>query len=234
MIDDFEKQIMIHQPLVISIAARIHKTLPKFIAYEDVLAYGQMGLTQAANTYESKPGAQFSTFAYYRITGAIYDGIARMNWSTRAQYRHFKSLQMASEVVAEVAERSGCDGFESNADWFVDSVQNLSVVYLFSAATNESPIENQLVGDACDPADIAAGNELGELLLSAIEKLPTVERELICKTYYEGMSLAEASESLGRSRSWGSRTHLKILKTLGQQLGAESTATCRDSRDVDS
>ena len=218
MIDTFESRIEKHQPLVISIASQIHKRLPRFITYEDVLACGQVGLTQASRTYQPQPGTQFSTYAYYRIKGAIYDGLARMNWTTRAEYRKYKAMKMASAATESNSNSSESSDPEKNAEWFSGTVEDLAVVYVFSVADQDNPIENQLVSTDADPEEAASTKELCEKVREAVSTLPDDEQQLIQMTYFEGLSLAEAAAKLDRSRSWGSRTHAKILKTLGGQL----------------
>lgn len=218
MIESVASLIEKHQAMVISIANRIHKRLPPFIPFEDVLSCGQVGLAQAAQTYQPQPGAQFSTYAYYRITGGIYDGLSRMNWSTRSEYRRYKAMQMANAVVESNSEESPESEGEGNAKWFANTVENLSVVYLFSASDPENPIENQLVAAEQAPDQIAENNELSGKLHGALANLPEEERQLIQLSYFEGLSLAEAASRMNKSRSWGSRTHAKILKTLGGEL----------------
>ncbi len=218
MIETFESRIENHQAMVISIASRIHKRLPRFIPYDDVLSCGQIGLAQAARTYVPQPNAQFSTYAYYRIRGAIFDGLSRMNWSTRSEYRRYKAMQMANSVVETNSSNDDCSDPEKNANWFANTVENLSVVYLFSAADTDNPIENQLVGNDDDPGEQAETKELSGLLAAALKTLPREEQRLIQLSYFEGLSLAEAAKKLNKSRSWGSRTHAKILKTLGGQI----------------
>ena len=69
-----------------SLASRIHHKLPPYVDLEDLVAYGQMGLAEAARDFDPARGTQFSTFAYYRIRGAIYDGLAKMSWFSRVEY----------------------------------------------------------------------------------------------------------------------------------------------------
>ena len=219
--DTFKERIEKHQPLVMSIAKQIHKRLPRFITFEDVMSYGQVGLTQASRTYQPQPGTKFSSYAYYRITGAIYDGIARMNWTSRAEYRRYKALREANSVAESNSDGADCDDPEKDARWFSNTVENLAVVYVFSSADDDNPIENQLAGNDDAPEDIAERNELCGILHHAIGELAEDEQQLVELTYFQGQSLAEAAKSLGRSRSWGSRTHAKILKTLGADLLGE-------------
>lgn len=223
MIESVESLIEQHQALVVSIATRIHKRLPPFIPFEDVISCGQVGLAQAAQTYQPQPGAKFSTYAYYRITGGIYDGLSRMNWSTRAEYRRYKAMQMANAVAESNSSKEESSGSEGNAKWFANTVENLSMVYLFSAGDEENPIENQLQAEGDTPDQQAETNELKRQLHVALADLPDEERQLIQLSYFEGMSLAEAAGKLNKSRSWGSRTHARILKELGKSLlGTES------------
>lgn len=216
--ETFESRIEAHQPLVISLAKQIHKRLPRFITYEDVESYGQVGLAQASRTYQPQPGTKFSSYAYYRIKGAIYDGIARMNWTTRAEYRKYKAMQMANSAVAENSDNSTESDPENDARWFANNVESLAMVYVFSSADSEDPFENQLLGNDVSPDEAAENNELCQKLRLAVEKLPDDEKQLVTLTYFQGQSLAEASSQLGKSRSWGSRTHARILKTLGSDL----------------
>ena len=216
--ETFESRIEDHQPLVVSLAQQIHKRLPRFITYDDVVSYGQVGLAQASRTYQPQPGTKFSSYAYYRIKGAIYDGIARMNWTTRAEYRKYKAMQMANAAVAANSDDSTEPSQESDARWFANNVESLAMVYVFSSADSENPFENQLLGDDVAPDEAAENNELSQKLHEAIKNLPDDEKQLVTLTYFEGQSLAEAASQLGKSRSWGSRTHARILKTLGSEL----------------
>ena len=72
-----------HQGLVRAIARGIHRSFPSYIDLDDLIGYGQLGLTQAARDFDPERGIQFSTFAYYRIRGAILDGANQMNWLKR-------------------------------------------------------------------------------------------------------------------------------------------------------
>ena len=71
---------------------------------DELVAYGQIGLLEAAERFDSKVGANFLTFAHYRIKGAIFDGLRKMGTlrggDQRAQYlgeRATSYLQSASD-----------------------------------------------------------------------------------------------------------------------------------------
>jgi RNA polymerase sigma factor FliA len=78
------------QPLVRSLAQKISRKIPMQIEFEDLIAYGQIGLAEAARDFDPQRGIQFSTYAYYRIRGAIYDGVSKMSWTSRARYNRLR------------------------------------------------------------------------------------------------------------------------------------------------
>ena len=79
------------------------------IDFDDLVEYGVIGLLEAADRFDPSIGANFMTFAYYRIRGAIYDGLRGMGWMSRTEYAKARFEERANEYLAEVAyaEESG-------------------------------------------------------------------------------------------------------------------------------
>ena len=86
-----------YMPYVRSIAGKIKKTVAKEIEFEDLVEYGVIGLLEAADRFDAKHGVQFMTFAYYRIRGAIYDGLRGMGWMSRSEYTKARIEMRANE-----------------------------------------------------------------------------------------------------------------------------------------
>src|SRR5687767_6547340 len=97
------------QGLVRSIAWKIRCKLPKHVDLEDLVSYGQLGLAEAARDYDPSRGSQFTTFAYYRVRGAILDGLSKMGWFNRSDYHQGRYEQMANDVLG-LEESSGAQG----------------------------------------------------------------------------------------------------------------------------
>ena len=95
-----------YQPYVRSIAGKIKKTLSKDIEFDDLVGYGMLGLFEAADRFDAKYGANFMTFAYYRIRGAIYDGLRGMGWVSRTEYQRYRFEQHANAYLTNVHEQS--------------------------------------------------------------------------------------------------------------------------------
>jgi RNA polymerase sigma factor for flagellar operon FliA len=54
-------------PYVRSLAATVRKQFSAQLELEELVAYGQIGLLEAAERFDPKVGANFLTFAHYRI-----------------------------------------------------------------------------------------------------------------------------------------------------------------------
>lgn len=117
------------QGLVISLASNVRRKIPFRVDLDDLIAYGEVGLAEAARDYDPSKGAAFTTFAYYRVRGAIYDGLSKMSWTSRARYRKWRFEQMANEKLAEEAMHSASSDLESEAKWLRDATEQLAVIF---------------------------------------------------------------------------------------------------------
>jgi RNA polymerase sigma factor (sigma-70 family) len=72
---------------------------------------------------------------------------------------------------------------------------------------------------APDAQDLAILNEMSDVLRKAIENLPDAERQIIELAYFKDMSLKEAGEKMGLSRSWACRLHSRAIRLLRGVMG---------------
>jgi len=213
------------QALVRSIALKVHRSIPVRVDLDDLISYGQVGLAEAAREFKADEGAQFTTFAYYRVRGAIYDGLSQMSWLSRAQYRRLQYEQRASAALKESHEsQSGGPAERDDRSWLQNTTEKLAVVYLSTKGDDSSPGAVDTWEDpAAPPPAAAAARELGGRLHQLVDRLPEAEGRLIRAIYFEDYTLQEASARLGISKSWGSRLHARSLEQLARwlrQMGA--------------
>jgi RNA polymerase sigma factor for flagellar operon FliA len=215
------------QALVRSLALGVVRNIPMPVDLDDLIAYGQVGLAEAAREFDPKQGAQFTTFAYYRVRGAIYDGVSKMSWTSRARYKRYRNAQLANEALQAESEALGeSDSLEQQARWLRNVSEKLAVVYLASGADEgRGGIRESSLEDPCaSPSALVAGREISEKLRQVVEQLPSTEQRLIRTIYFEGATLQEAASQIGISKSWASRMHAQILEQLARTLrriGAE-------------
>jgi RNA polymerase sigma factor for flagellar operon FliA len=211
-----------HQGLVKSLAMKIHRRLPPHLELDDLIAYGQVGLAEAARDYDPTRGGRFVTYAYYRVRGAIYDGVSKMAWTSRSRYQRLRYERLADDVLQgenEGASESADLGLAKDAAWLRDLTDQLFVVYLSSLgeAGDESG-ELSLPDDEPLPPRVAGNREIQQLLLEQIPKLSPESQALIRAAYFEGVTLQEAGRRLGLSKSWASRLHARALRQLADLL----------------
>ena len=95
--DERNELVMRELPQVYYVAARIRERLPSHVDMEDLVQAGVIGLMDACRNYDSSKDAQFSTFAKFRIRGAILDSLRELDWGSRTLRR--KGREIASSVV---------------------------------------------------------------------------------------------------------------------------------------
>ncbi len=162
--------------------------------------------------------ARFATFAYYRIRGAIYDGLAKLTGMSRGHYQHVRYERAAAEILDESS--AGGDDPEMELAWLRDVSRALAVVHLVSHLDLPgNALEVSLVDSArFGPMALAINRELSQKVVELVGKLPADESTLVRAVYFEGLSLVEAGQRLGISKSWSSRLHAKAIERLGGML----------------
>src|SRR5450432_2383271 len=207
-----------HLSLVQAIARKLKKTLGARIDYDDLVAYGAKGLVEAADRYDARPGVAFTTFAYYRIRGAMFDGLRTMGWYSRADYARYRAEERANEYLQTHADRPA--GEEGGASKTADAAETLAAVaQVLSgvAAVHITSLEAaSSVADETFAAPDAAidTGRLGTRVRDAITKLPEKERRLMEMYYFEERTLEDAGGALGLSKSWACRLHARAVELL--------------------
>jgi RNA polymerase sigma factor FliA len=207
------------QGLVRSLAWQIHCKLPSHVELEDLVSYGQIGLAEAARDFDPERASQFTTYAYYRIRGAIFDGLSKMSWFSRVDfnrgvYENRPTLAAPEELTADEGSDSKSDSGDAEKRGALELVQQLC----HSFAEGEAGDVANEEGSTQTPPDMAIEREMVQKLHELIEALPEQARTLIRAAYFEGLTLKDAGERLGMSKAWASRLHSKTLGQLAQSF----------------
>lgn len=213
-----EQLIFAHQGLVRAIARGIHRSLPSYVELDDLISYGQLGLTQAARDFDADRGVQFSTFAYYRIRGAILDGANQMAWFKRSSISRERYGRMSNDLLSQDAGDNAQAAAGNDDGWLQGMGGKLAVVFLLSQAGEEQR-ETQLTdSQAGVPLQKLLDDELKRKLHELLDELPEDSQQLMRATYFEGLTLKEAGERLGVGKAWASRLHARCLEQLARGL----------------
>jgi RNA polymerase sigma factor for flagellar operon FliA len=200
------------QGLVRSIAWKIHQKLPRSVELDDLVGYGQVGLAEAARDFEKQRGVQFTTYAYYRVRGAILDGLSTMSWFTKADYARGSYERTANDVL----ESSNREQGQSDTDWFRQTTRSLSMSYIMTHWGDTGTAEPS---DSSTALDAAESEELQCVVRGMLDNLPDQQQTLMRGIYFDGLSIKAAGEKIGISKAWASRLHARTLDSLAIQLG---------------
>jgi RNA polymerase sigma factor for flagellar operon FliA len=212
-----------HLGLVERLAQRIARDLPPEADLAEMVSAGREGLLDAARRYDPARGASFETYAYYRIRGAIFDGLRKMAYLSRQEYaRHRQRLlyqERADQYLADRAEEPAGDA-ASEAAALEDIAADVAAIFVTSleAALEEGAAVPPAEGES--PEEAAAAREMNDRVRRARASLEPKEARLLELHYEGGLSLAEAARRMGISKPWASRLHARAIRSMAQLLGA--------------
>lgn len=214
-----EMRIQSAQGLVRALAIKAYSRAPQGVSLDDLIGYGQLGLAEAANNYTDDSSAHFVTFAYRRIRGAIYDGMAQMTGWSRSQQRKIKYQEAAAEEMEQRARESGSVESETLAqqcEWLAETARRLATVRLASEISETGDISVDYRQGR--PDERAEEGEVLAKLRAAIDELPDPEVTVVKSFYFEGVTLTEVAKQHGKDKSWASRVHSRAIAKLSASL----------------
>lgn len=229
---DRDALILKHGPLVKYVALRLVRRLPDHIAIEDLISVGMIGLMDAIQKFDPGKKVNFSTYAEYRIRGAMLDELRAMDWVPRS-VRHKKTLLEKTVRALEqakgypVEDEEVAQALGKTLDVFYNlvkeaygvSAQNLELPSHPSDSDKHYLKQQALQADERqDPAFQVILLDLKENLARAIGRLTQREQTLLSLYYYEGLSGREISHILGCSEGRVSQIHSQVRSKLRTKL----------------
>ena len=194
-----------------SIARQVKKSVSPRIDLDDLIAYGMTGLLEAGERFDAKQGAHFTTFSYYRIRGAIYDGLRGMGWVNRHEYQKIRFGEQANSYLENTAN-SKTEELEHLANQ-VSSLVTIFITSLEGLGKQEFADTQVQTQD-----DRLLELELKNTLQKALQRLPKADFELIRLYYFQNLSLEEVGQKMGLSKSWTCRKHAQVIEKLTELM----------------
>ena len=215
-----------HLSLVQALARKVKRTLGAAIDLEDLVGYGSKGLVEAAERFDPRHGVSFTTFAYYRVRGAMYDGLRTMGWYSRADYARFRAEERANEYLRNQADREGAARGEAptgsaEARGAAETLASVGEILSGIATVHITSLEaaSKVADDSLPPPDMAVdAGRLSRRVREAVTALPEKERRLMELYYFADKTLEEAGTELGLSKSWACRLHARAVDLLRDAL----------------
>lgn len=202
-----------YEPFVRGIVGHTRAQLGVECDVEDLVAFGYEGLLEARKRFDASRGVQFKSFAYYRVRGAVIDGVRRMAYLPRRAYARLRAAEAADlegDAVLQTHAPAAASDVEGTLRAIDGVLGRMAAAYCVAASVDDE-----------DPEQNLLASERREIVKRALDTLPEPERKLIRGHYIDGRNFDEIAAELGLSKSWASRLHTRALGRLRAAFGGE-------------
>ena len=214
-------------PMVHKIAQRVVSYLKPPLSYEDLVSAGTIGLVKAGRDFNPSCKAEFKTYAYIRIKGAILDELRSWSFvSANVSRKIRKAIQVGRKIAdqtgaaptdEELAEKLGITIDELYKT--LENARTLNFMSIDSSGDETSGWQNVLASTtATTPEKQFELNELINKLAEVIQLLPQKQRQIILLYYQQNLTMKQAAEVLNITESRVSQLHTSALFNLSVKL----------------
>ena len=224
-----DQLILNYSPLVKYVAGRVAVGLPANIEQADLISYGIFGLIDAIDKYDRGRNIKFETYAISRIRGAIIDELRAIDWVPRSVRYKAREVEKAYAALENKLKRPPSDA--EIAEEMDISVDDLNHIYTQLSSVSLIALDElmSIEGDKGDklslletledtktagPMEAFESEEMKEILVTAINRLPEREKKVITFYYFAGLTLAQIGEVLGVTESRVCQIHTKAVLGL--------------------
>jgi len=218
-------------PQVYYLAARIRERLPKNVDMEDLVQAGVIGLIEACRNYDSSKDAQFSTFAKFRIRGAILDSLRMLDWGSRTLRKKGREItqsvaKLESKLGRQPMEEEIAAEMQMGLDELHSTLGQLDGLYLVGQRSDPSHdrsephdlIESAPSTGEDNPFDLCLQGERKAQLSEAVSQMSEREQLILSLYYQEELTMKEISQVVGIAVSRVSQIHAASMVKLRASL----------------
>jgi RNA polymerase sigma factor for flagellar operon FliA len=212
--------------LVERLSEKISRRIKNKITKEELCSYGIVGLWKALERYDPDK-ANFITFAYCKIFGAILDGIRDLDEVPKFVRQRVKELEkLKKEIedaekrevpIQELIQRAGYSlkKYEKYPQLFVPS-KNFSLNSKDNKDEFDAIFENNSFDRSiCDPEARMQKKESFERILKFCTKK---ERKIVVYKYVHDLSFKEIAKKIKTTEDKVSSIHKKTLQKLAESI----------------
>lgn len=181
------------------------------IAFEDYFQFGLVGLIEAIDRYRSDKGANFETYATYRVRGAILNGIDKLT-EKRDQIAYRKRLRKERlNSLKEGSQESTRDPFEE----MVDVAIGLALGYMLEDSCIYEDSTKEIEDTGYKTSELL---QLKQLINQAVNHLPDKEQLIIRYHYFENTNFTTIADILSFTKGRVSQLHSQALGLLRKEI----------------
>ncbi len=203
-------------PLVKRAATHLRSQVSASFDQEDMEQVGMMGLLEAWRRYGGEPDAQFESYAFKRVRGAMLDELRRLDWRPR-QLR--QQVHGHNQVQRELFNRLGRNPTEQElAQALSCTVEEVRQLAYASQAEALQSLEEWLENGGRAPASESDDQDLAMTLGKVLGTLDKREQLLLSLYYQQELNMKEIALVLGLTESRVGQLHKQCVLQLKQRL----------------
>jgi len=225
-----DRLIRDHADVARRIALRMARRCPDWVAREDLVSAGMVGLIEAADRYDDSRQEPFISFAEHRIRGAILDELRRGDIMPR------RVRQLARKIGAAIKELEK-DGEQATDQRVADALgvsldtynSGLSQLVHVEVAPLEGE-ETRLFAQDSAPDVQANHRQTLSRVCAALDKLEARDVTILGLHYVEDLTYQEIADTLKITPSRVCQLLWRAVERLRGHLGAEVAALPRQKK----
>ncbi len=228
-----DEWIVQYLPLVHRIVHQVASYLQPPLTREDLISAGTIGLVKAARDFDPTKDAEFKTYAYIRIRGAVIDELRGWSFAPPTVKKLFDQAQQIAEE--HLQEHGTAAGDEQIADRMGIGLDKLYQVYetararhflSISGGDDETPaLDGLLAAGGSAPGDRLEHEEMRRTLALAIKELPDKQRQIILLYYHRELTMKQISQVLELTESRICQLHAAALFKLSVRMNQWRSGT---------
>jgi len=224
-----EQLITNHLPFVKYLVHRIASHLPDSVITEDLFQAGVIGLMEAVDRYDPDRDNKFSTFAAFRIRGAVLSELRDRDYLSRNTRKKIKLLHEAyskieMETGREASDEEVAEFLELESEEFEElkRISNISIVSLEDLgieSCSQDMFENILSdADSEEGFSNIVVKEVKEEIAKSIDDLGEKEKLVVSLYYWDELNMKEIAKVLDITESRVSQIHSQAIGKIKRRL----------------
>lgn len=216
-----DRLIRDHSDAARRIALRMARRCPEWVAREDIVSAGMLGLIEAAERYDTTREEPFIAFAEHRIRGAVLDELRRGDIMPR------RVRQLARKIAAAIRELEK-DGSTPTEQRVADALDVTLDVYRAGLSELVNVEVGPMDGEATHLAsssvapDIEAGHRMMlERVREALSHLEKRDVTILGLHYVEDLTYQEIADTLRITPSRVCQLLWRAVERLRGYVGSE-------------
>jgi RNA polymerase sigma factor for flagellar operon FliA len=221
-----DKLVLFYLPLVKYLAARLAIHLPAGINKEDLENCGIIGLLEAMKKFNPERGVNFTSFAKFRIKGAMIDEIRRLSWVPRRLWSQINKVEQAKKELALNEGEVNDQRIMAKTGLSLDDLKKING---YARQANLTYLDQEYFPEGkslfdfdsvkpVEPLEIILKEEKQQVLVQAISFLEKRDKLILALYYQEGLTLKEIGLVLNITESRVCQLHARAIKALREKL----------------